>query len=169
MVEDEFYLEENYITNVDEIISLCEKEDNSFSKREPGSEDEFVNERYGPSKLKTLFYFNMSKELQEACFKTIDKKHLEVWPDTICINKYEPGSWLARHTDSCGVYWQFHLIFLRTDRPHLKIYNDKYPDGLLIEEKPGARFHMPISLAHEVTLIEPDERPKYSLVMTWNM
>jgi hypothetical protein len=168
MVED-FRLIENYITNVDEILDLVEKNIDNFSSRGEGAKEEFVNRRYGPSNLKTLFHFNMSKDLQEAIFKTIDKQYLEFMPDTYCINMYEPGSWLSRHVDASGGYWKFNLVFLRTDKPHLKIYNEKYPDGKLIEEKPGALFEMPISLEHEVTLIEPDERPKISLVMTWDL
>lgn len=166
---EEFYLQENFITNVDEIIELAEKEKDSFSNRSPGNKDEFKNDRYGPSQLYTLFYYNMSKELKEAIFKTIDKDHIEIMPDTFCINRYDPGCYLARHKDHTGGYYKFNLIFLRTDKPHLKIYNSKYPDGLLIEEKPGALFKMPLSLEHEVTMIESDERPKYSLVLTWNL
>ena len=166
---DNFFLVPDFITNADEIISLAEKEDCNFSARDKGARDEFVNEDYGPSKMKTLFHFKMSKDLQDAIFKTVDKTELEIMPDIFCINKYEPGSWLSRHRDSCGQYWKFYLIFLRTDKPHLKVYNDNYPEGKLIEELPGARFEMPISLEHEVTLIGEDERPKYSLVMGWKI
>jgi hypothetical protein len=169
MEKEDFWLEENYITNVDEILELAEKYKDRFSDRSPDSKDEFVNDRYGPSRLYTLFYENMPDDLKAAIFKTIDKKHLEIMPDTCVINRYEPGSWLVRHKDHTGGYWKFQLIFLRTDRPHLKIYSKKYPDGKLIEEKPGALFHMPLSLEHEVTKIEEDERPKYSLVLTWNL
>ena len=169
MEKEDFWLEEDYITNVDEIISLAEQYGNLISDRAQGAKDEFKNDRYGPSKLFTLFHDNMPPDLKEAVFRTIDKKHLEIPPDTCVINRYEPGCWLARHKDHAGGYWKFQLIFLRTDKPHLKIYNQKHPEGTLIEEKPGALFRMPLSLEHEVTLIEDDERPKYSLVLTWNL
>jgi len=166
--KDVFFLEENYITNVDEIIQLAEIEKIKFSNRSEGNKSEFKN-RYGPSKLYTLFHTNMSEELKKAIFKTIDPKHLELQPDVYCINRYEPGGYLVKHKDMAGRYWKFKLIFLRTDKPHLKIYNKKYPEGKLIEEKPGALFHMPLSLEHEVTLIEENEKPKYSLVLAWTL
>lgn len=167
--QDEFWLEENYITNVDEIIALAEKEKDKFSNREKGQAEEYKSERYGYSKLYTLLNYNMSEELKTAILKTIDPKHLEVPPDDLAINRYDPGSYLVRHKDSAGKYWKFQLVFLRADKPHLKVYNKKYPEGKLIEEKPGALFHMPLSLEHEVTLIEEGERPKYSLVMVWRL
>jgi hypothetical protein len=167
--KEEFWLEENYITNVDEILELVELEKEYFSDRGEGKESEFSSKRYGPSKLFTLFDKDMSGKLKDAIFKTIDPKHLEIPPDKVVINRYEPGGYLVRHRDMAGRYWKFQLIFLRTDKPHLKIYNDKYPEGKLIEEKPGALFHMPLSLEHEVTLIEDNERAKYSLVMAWEI
>lgn len=167
--KEEFWLVENYITNVDEIVELAELEKNSFSDRAQGKEDEFSSRRYGPSKLFTLFNDTMSNRLREAIIKTIDSKELEIFPDHIIINRYDPGGYLVRHRDMAGKHWKFQLIFLRTDKPHLKVYNDKYPDGKLIEEKPGALFHMPLSLEHEVTLIGDDERPKFSLVMAWEI
>lgn len=167
--KDEFWLEENYITNPDEIIELAEKEKDKFSNRSEGSDFAFENARYGPSKLYTLFTHNMSKELINAITKTIDPKELELPPDYYVINRYDPGGYLARHRDMAGKYWKFQLIFLRTDKPHLKVYNKKYSEGKLIEEIPGAIFRMPLSLEHEVTEIGQDERPKYSLVMAWKI
>jgi hypothetical protein len=58
------------------------------------------------------------------------------------------------------------LIFLRSDRPHFAWY-DKTGAQHLVEEKPGMLLEMPINLEHEVTKIEQDENPKYSLVLTW--
>lgn len=168
--KEDFWLEENYITNSDEIVELAEKESHKFADRSPGKYHEFVNDRYGPSKLYTLFHNQMSDELKAAITKTIkDPSHFEMPPDSYVINRYDPGSYLVRHKDMAGRYWKFQLVFLRTDKPHLKVYNDKYPEGKFIEEKPGALFHMPLSLEHEVTLIEENERPKYSLVMLWNL
>ena len=169
MEKEDFWQEENYITNVDEILELAEKYHDRFSDRSVGAIHEFKNDRYGPSCLFTLLYDHMPQDLKEAIFKTIDKKHLEIPPDTCVINRYEPGGWLARHKDHAGGYWKFQLIFLRTDKPHLKVYSKKYPDGKLIEEIPGSLFHMPLSLEHEVTEIGAEERPKYSLVLTWNI
>lgn len=166
--KDEFWLEENYITNVDEILEICEANKDKFLSRGVGARNEFKGNRYGPSKLFTLFDKDMPPELKEAINKTIkDPEHHELLPDHYVINRYDPGSFLATHKDSAGKFWKFKLVFLRSDKPHLKIYNEKYPDGKLIEEKPGALFHIPLSLEHEVTQIGEDERPKYSLVMGW--
>jgi hypothetical protein len=167
--KEEFWLEENYITNVDEIVTLAEAENHKFANRAKGNYHEFVNERYGPSKLYTLFYHQMSEPLKEAVIRTINPEHLELPPDLYIINRYDPGGYLVRHRDMAGKHWKFQLIFLRSDKPHLKVYNEKYPEGKLIDEKPGALFHMPLSLEHEVTEIGQDERPKYSLVMSWNI
>lgn len=167
--EDEFWLEEGYLTNADEIVALAEKEKDSFSSRYEGSVDEFKSSKHGPSKLYTLWMHNMSKELQEAVLKTMKPEHLDIPPDEFIINRYDPGGYLVRHIDAANKSWKFHLVFLRSDKPHLKVYNEKYPDGKLIEEKPGALFHMPLSLEHEVTIIEEDERPKYSLVLSWTL
>lgn len=167
--KEEFWLEENFITNVDEILELADIEKNNFSNRAEQSEHAFKSKRYGPSKLYTLFSDDMSEKLKQTIIKTIDPKNIEIFPDHIVINRYDPGGFLVRHKDTAGRYWKFQLIFLRTDKPHLKIYNKKYPEGKLIEEKPGALFHMPLSLEHEVTLIEENEKPKFSLVMAWSL
>jgi hypothetical protein len=111
----------------------------------------------------------MSSELKEAVTRTIRPEELEIPPDAITINRYDPGCYLKRHRDINGKFSKFLLVFLRSDKPHLKIYNDEYPDGKLIEEKPGALFHMSLSLEHEVTQIEEGERPKYSLLIGWQI
>lgn len=167
--EDEFWLEENYLTNAEEIVALAEKEKDNFSNRSEGCVNEFKSDRYGSSKMHTLWRHNMSEELQAAVLKTIKPEHLEIPPDDFIINRYDPGGYLVRHVDAAGKSWKFHLVFLRSDKPHLKVYNKKYPEGKLIEEKPGALFHMPLSLEHEVTLIEENEKPKYSLVLSWTL
>lgn len=167
--QEEFWLEENYVTNSEEIVSLAEQQLDKFSNRGEGNFYEFKNEKYGASKMYTLFDYNMSQELKDAIFKTIRPEELEVPPDSVIINRYDPGSFLARHKDIVGKHYKFQLIFLRSDKPHLKIYNKKYPEGKLIDEKPGALFHMPLTLEHEVTVIEEDERPKFSLVLCWKL
>lgn len=164
-----FYLVENFITNTDEIVELAIQHSKKFSNRSPGNIEEFKNDRYGPSMLYTLFKHNMSSDLLDAIFKTIDKDHIKVKPDVVVINRYDPGCYLARHRDHTGGYYKFNLIFLRTDKPHLKIYNESYPDGLLIQEKPGALFKMPLSLEHEVTTIGDNENSKFSLVLAWSL
>ena len=58
------------------------------------------------------------------------------------------------------------MIFLRSDRPHFAWYDENKVQHL-VDEKPGMLLVMPINLEHEVTKIEEDERPKYSLVLTW--
>ena len=167
--QDVFWLEENYITKCDEIISLAEQQLDKFSNRGEGNFHEFKSEKYGASKMYTLFDYNMSQELKDAIFKTIRPEELEIPPDRFIINRYDPGSFLVRHKDIVGKNWKFQLIFLRSDKPHLKVFNEKYPDGKLIEEIPGALFHMPLTLEHEVTTIEEGERPKFSLVMMWEL
>jgi hypothetical protein len=154
---------ENYCTNSSKIIELAEQQLSNFSIREPGTKYEF-NTQYGNSKLKSLFHFNMSNELQNAIFETIPEDRRLV--SSYTINRYEPGGFLPRHVDSVGGYWKFKLVFLRTDKPHFKWYDD---DGMgyLVDELPGALLDMPINLPHEVTKIEENERPKYSLVLAW--
>lgn len=160
-------LKENYITNVDEILELVYKEDSSFVSRRPGQEFEFTN-IYGESNMHSLFHFKMSKKLQESIFKTIPKKEMVIPPNSYTINKYLPGAYLPKHRDSAGSYWKFHLIFLTSNKPHLKVYEDNGTEWL-IEEKPGALVEMPIDILHEVTEIGQDETPKYSLVMAWGL
>jgi len=163
-----FWLEENYITNVEEIVQLAEEHNSKFANRSEGKFHAFKSEKYGPSKLFTLFDRDMSKDLKNAITKTIKPEELEIPPSYYLLNRYDPGCFLKRHRDMVGGNWKFYLIFLRSDKPHLKIYSEKYPDGKLIDEKPGALFHMPLSMEHEVTEIGLNERPKYSLVMGWD-
>lgn len=160
-------LRDNYITNVDEILNLIYKEDDSFVSRKSGEEYEFKN-IHGESNMHSLFDFKMSTQLKEAIFKTIPKKEMVLPPSSFTVNKYLPGAYLPKHRDSAGSYWKFHLIFLTCDKPHLKVYEE---DGTewLIEEKPGALAVMPIDIMHEVTQIGQDEKPKYSLVMAWGL
>jgi len=153
----------NYITNVDEIIELAERHRDRFSVREKDEAHNFVTQ-YRNSQLKSLFYFNMDSDLKDAIFKTIPDDRRFVTSYT--INRYDPGDYLLRHKDSVGGYWKFKLVFLRSDRPHFKWY-DKDGNGFVVEEEPGALLDMPIHLEHEVTTIEQDERPKYSLVLAW--
>jgi len=156
-------LVKNYLTNVDEVIALAEAHTDKFSSRDETALNKFVT-RYGSSKMKSLFSINMSKELIDAIFKTIPDDRRFV--DSVTINRYDPGDYLARHRDSQGLYWKFKLIFLSSDKPHFKWY-DENNVGHLVEEEPGAYLEMPIHLEHEVTRIEETESPKYSLVLTW--
>lgn len=156
-------LVENYMTNVDEVISLAEQHLDKFTDRGPGNIHSFKT-NYGHSKMKSLFYFNMSEELKNAVFKTIPDDREFV--STFTINRYEPGDYLIRHKDSSAGYWKFKLIFLRSDKSHFKYY-DEQGIGHIVDEKPGAYLDMPVHLEHEVTEIGADEQPKYSLVLTW--
>lgn len=158
-------LVKNYIKNVDEIIQLAEKEKDNFSNRSPGNLYNFSTQ-YGDSCLKSLFMFNMSDNLKSAIFKTLSNEDKKA--QTITLNRYDPGDFLLRHRDSVGEYWKFKLIFLRSDRPHFKWY-DADGTGHLVNEEPGAYLEMPIQLEHEVTKIEQDEQPKYSLVLSWGI
>jgi len=167
--KDEFWLQENYITNVDEIIELAEKDKDKFTNRGENSTHEIHSPGYGTSKLYSLWMHNMSDELKQAILKTLPPEDQELPPDDMLINRYVPGDFLVRHRDVANRCWKFLLVFLRSDKPHLKVYNDKYPEGKLIEEKPGSIFHFPINLEHEVTVIGENERPKYSLILTWKI
>ena len=153
----------NYLTNVDEVIDIAERHLDKFSDRSAGNKHSFSTQ-YGTSKLKSMFYFDMPEELKEAVFKTIPDDRRFV--NSFTINRYEPGDYLIRHRDSSAGYWKFKLIFLRSDKPHFKYYDDDGKD-YLVDEEPGSLLDMPVHLEHEVTEIGPDERPKYSLVLAW--
>jgi hypothetical protein len=154
---------EDYCKNVDAIIDMVEKHSDKFHERKPGEEFNFAT-AYGDSHMKSMFRWNMPEELKELVYNSIPSDDKSC--DGFVINKYVPGDFLKRHRDSAGGYWKFKLIFLRSDRPHFKWY-DKNNEGHLVNEKPGMLITMPINLEHEVTLIEEDERPKYSLVLSW--
>ena len=56
----------------------------------------------------------------------------------------------------------FKLVFLSSDKPHFKYWDEK-DNAHMIEEKPGAMFNMRLGTPHEVTEIQQGENPKYSL------
>jgi hypothetical protein len=153
----------DYLKNADEIVSLAEKEKDRFSFRAKNETYNFSTE-YGNSHMKSLFYINMSEELKEAIFKTLPKE--DKTANAYVINRYDPGDYLQRHKDSLGGYWKFKLIYLQSDKPHFVWYDDE-GNANLVEEQPGAYLQMPINFEHEVTQIGLDERPKYSLVLSW--
>lgn len=152
-----------YCKNPQEIISLAEESLDKFSSRADAEKYEFTTE-YGGSKFQSLFHYNMSEELLDTIFKTIDEDRRFV--SSVTINRYQPGDYLSRHKDVIGGYWKFKLVFLQSDKPHFKWY-DKDNNSFLVDEEPGAYLEMPIDLEHEVTEIGSDERPKYSLVLAW--
>jgi len=156
-------LVKNYVSNVDEIIELAEKHSDKFSNRTSTDTHNFKTS-YGSSKLKSLFHFNMDDNLKSAITRTIpdDSRFIT----SMTINRYDPGDYLLRHKDSIGGYWKFKLIFLRSDKPHFKYYDDHGVDHL-VEEEPGSLIDMPLHLEHEVTEIGPNEKSKYSLVLAW--
>lgn len=160
-------LVKNYITNVDEILDLVKKEEDNFSLRNPSTSYNFAT-AYGNSNMKSLFHFHMSKKLIDAIFKTLPVDDKVPYPDSIVINRYDPGDFLPRHKDSIGAYWKFKLIYLQADKPHFRWFS-KDNQGHFVNEEPGALLQMPIDLEHEVTEIGKDERPKYSLVLAWGM
>jgi hypothetical protein len=153
----------NYLTNVDEIISLAEKHRDKFSSRTETDTYDFKTS-YGSSKLKSLFHFNMDDELKSAITRTIpdDARFIT----SMTINRYDPGDYLLRHRDSIGGYWKFKLIFLQSEKPHFKYFDDSGTEHI-VEEEPGAYVDMPIHLEHEVTEIGLNEKSKYSLVLAW--
>jgi hypothetical protein len=148
---------ENYMTNVDEVMALVKKYDHLFKARDGGNT---FSTQYGTASLKQLHQYNMPAELTEAIFKTIPMQ----WNDRLnyCINKYEPGDYIPRHKDSNGGYWMFRLIFLSSDKPHFRFWDDA-DKSHLVEEIPGGMFAMGLGTPHEVTKIGDDEDPKYSL------
>jgi hypothetical protein len=155
----------NYLKNPDEIVDLAEQEADKFSVRAPGQQYNFITQ-YGDSSLKSLFVFNMSEQLKSAVLKTLSPEDRTA--EGITINRYDPGDFLKRHVDAQGQYWKFKLIFLRSDASHL-VWYDSNNTPHVVEEEPGAYLEMPINLPHEVTQIGPDERPKYSVVLTWGI
>lgn len=154
---------DNYCKNVDTIIELAEKHAEKFYQRTPGETFNF-NTAYGESQLKSMFRWDMPEELKALIYESIPEEDRNC--DGIVINRYDPGDFLKRHRDHVGGYWKFKLIFLRSDKPHFTWY-DENNQGHVVEEKPGMLFEMPINLEHEVTIIEQDEKPKYSLVLSW--
>lgn len=153
----------NYLTNVDEIISLAEKHRDKFSNRTDNDTHNFKT-TYGSSKLKSLFHFNMDDELKAAITKTIPDNPKFI--TSMTINRYDPGDYLLRHKDSIGGYWKFKLIFLQSEKSHFKYFDDSGNEHL-VDEEPGAYIDMPIHLEHEVTEIGLNEKSKYSLVLAW--
>jgi len=164
-------LHKNFISNSDEIIQKAERESFNYKSRAKGAEYEFNNERYGACVMESMFSKDMSKDLIDTILSTIDIKKWfnDLLPDEIVLNKYKPGCFLPKHVDSFGMYWKFMLVFLRSDKSHLKLYSDDKPEGFLVEESPGSYVEMPLSMAHEVVPIEEGERDRYSLVFIWHI
>ena len=158
-------LHTNYISHTDELISLIEKEADQFSIREPGMPYNFTS-KYGDSKLKSLFIFNMSDKLKQSILDLLSDE--DKTADGITINRYDPGDYLNRHRDSQGGYWKFKLIFLRSDAPHF-VWYDAEGTAHIVDESPGAYLEMPVHIEHEITQIKDNEKPKYSLVLSWGM
>lgn len=159
----EVSLVEDYCKNPEAIIAMAEKYSDRFHERKPGEKYNFST-NYGDSQLKSMFEWHMPEELKQLVMESVPKEDRSC--DGFVINRYDPGDYLLRHKDSAGGYWKFKLIFLRADRAHFAWY-DNNNQQQLIDEKPGMLLVMPINLEHEVTKIEEDERPKYSLVLTW--
>lgn len=160
---DEVSLIPDYCKNADRIVELAEKYEDKFFVRKPGEQYNFVT-AYGESSLKSMFRWDMPEDLKELVKASLPEDDLDC--DGFCINRYDPGDYLKRHRDSVGGYWKFKLIFLRADAPHFKWYDEK-GEGHLVEELPGMLCDMPVNLLHEVTQIGENERPKYSLALSW--
>lgn len=165
MFRDKIKQVENFVTNAAEIVALAEQQIDKFSIRAPGKLDNFET-AYGSSNLKSLFYYNASKELQDAVWKTLP--YDKYTRGEFVINRYDPGDFLLRHKDSQGCYWKFQLVFLQADENHF-VWYDEDNNRNIVEEKPGMLLDMPLYVEHEVTTIGTNERPKYSLVLYWGM
>jgi len=161
----DFNVVENFIGNVDDIMQLVKEHEleQKFTFRGIGGREQH-NTKYGESHFSSLFQRNMSDELVETIWKTIPDERK--WCSQVVINKYKAGDFLVRHQDSQGGYWKFKLVFLTEGKPHFK-YWDKEENEHLVQEKKGAMFDMPIDTWHEVTKIQEDEDPKYSLCLIW--
>ena len=156
----------DYITNVDDIMQkvLEHEAQGKFTNRGIGGTDTHAT-IYGESHFSSLYEKDMNEDLVETVWETLPESERK-WVSQIVVNKYKPGDWLVRHQDSAGGYWQFKLVFLTEGKPHFK-YWDKNDTEHLVQEKKGAMFKMPIETWHEVTKIEKDEDPKYSLCLIW--
>ena len=160
-----YEVKENFITNVDEIMIEVKKHEDQglFTNRGVGGKEKHGT-KYGESHFSSLFQTEMNNELVETIWKTIPQERK--WCSQVVVNKYKSGDWLVKHQDSAGGYWKFKLVFLTQGQPHFK-YWDKDDAEHLVQEKKGAMFDMPIDTWHEVTKIERDEEPKYSLCLIW--
>ncbi len=157
-----YKLIENYCTDPERILKLCEKYDHMFKIRDP--KGDYFGSPENPGSIKQIKHWNMPTELKEAIFNTVPDED-----DGFCtahLNKYEAGDFLPKHKDTWQGYYKFKLVFLQADRPHFKYY-DKNDKAHLVEEKPGALMDMHIATPHEVTPIGEDEKPKYSLALCW--
>jgi hypothetical protein len=164
----EVYSEKNFLENSEEIIQLLQEEDKNFLDRGPESKRAIAS-KYGSSSLNTLpQQFASTKKLTDAIYKTVKHKY-DILPDEWMINKYVPGDFLVRHYDDVGRSWKIDLIILRSDKPHFKCYPAGNDEGVMFDESPGTRICFPINTEHEVTVVGPDERPRYTLVFLWNI
>ena len=160
-----YEVQEGFITNVDEIMKLVKQHEleGKFTNRGKGGTQKHAT-KYGESQFKSLFITEMNNELIETIWKTIPDERK--WCSQVVVNRYDPGDWLIKHQDSAGGYWKFKLVFLTEGKPHFKYWNTQ-GEAHLVQEKKGAMFEMPIDTWHEVTKIEKDEEPKYSLCLIW--
>ena len=160
-----YEVKENFITNVDEIMELVKEHEmkDKFTNRGIGGKEKHAT-KYGESHFKSLFMTEMNDALVETIWKTIPDERK--WCSQVVVNRYDPGDWLIKHQDSAGGYWKFKLVFLTEGKPHFK-YWDQDDKEHLVQERKGAMFDMPIDTWHEVTKIEKDEEPKYSLCLIW--
>lgn len=161
-----YELVDRYITNVDDIMPMVydHEQRGMFTNRGIGGTDTHET-KYGESHFSSLYEKDMDKELIDTVWKTVPEEERK-WCSQIVINKYKPGDWLIKHQDSAGGYWQFKLVFLTEGQPHFK-YWDKDDQPHLLQEKRGSMFKMPIDTWHEVTKMQKDEDPKYSLCLIW--
>ena len=164
----EIFSEKNFIENPDEIINILESENQDYLVRKEGSKRE-IKSKYGSSSLSTLpEYLAKSNKLTEAIYKTTKHK-FDILPDEWMINRYVPGDFLVRHFDDVGRSWKIDLVILRSDKPHFICFPTDRPEGIMFDETPGERISFPINTEHEVTIIEPEERVRYTLVFLWNI
>ena len=160
-----YEVKDGFITNVDEIMEQVKEHEAKglFTNRGIGGTQKHAT-KYGESQFKSLFITEMNEDLVETIWKTMPDERK--WCSQVVVNRYDPGDWLIKHQDSAGGYWKFKLVFLTEGKPHFKYWNTQ-GEAHLVHEKKGAMFEMPIDTWHEVTKIERDEEPKYSLCLLW--
>ena len=143
----------DYCKNVDEIVKLVEANEDSFFIRQPGEEFNFVT-AYGESKLKSMFRWNMPKELKELITESIPEEDRTC--DSFCINKYDPGDYLKRHRDSAGVYGR-HIISLTavftTTSVYVALMLVTEYDGLVIENAAPLGCNVPVAFNSSTSIL----------------
>jgi len=151
---------ENYIKNVDEIITLLEQHADHFKKRDGCFNH--GNHMGMESQFKTLHNVDMSEELLEAITKNLQGDLKDVW-EFIQVQKYEIGDYIVPHKDAYDVLaiHLFHLTSSDCDGTTTATEDGK---GLVtIMDKAGQKVEFPYTAWHWVNPVISHTR--YTLVI----